>query len=233
MTSLMPKRWTVSSEAGKAAGVPLALFIALAANAWHRKSPNELDSLVFDKLGVDGHGVVFSVSRLLSIVLSPAGGAVLTVVATAWIWRRKRDVVSAFVLFAATGLSALVQLLAKPIVQRLRPPTMGLTGESGYGFPSGHASGFGALATIVALLILAKRFPVSHPARAIGAALTFGFLAASDRLFVGAHYFTDVLGGLALGSGIACILITLLPFFDGIYEQMSGRLPTWLRPATN
>jgi membrane-associated phospholipid phosphatase len=233
MTSVMPKRWTVSSEAGKAAGVPLALFIALAANAWHRKSPNDIDRLLYDKLGADGHGVVFSVSRVLSVVLSPAGGAVLTVVASAWVWRRRRDVVSAFVLFAATGLSAVVQLLAKPIVRRLRPPTMGLTGESGFGFPSGHASGFGALATVVALLILAKRFPTHRPARAVPAALIFGFLAASDRLFVGAHYFTDVLGGLALGSGIACLLIALLPFFDSIYEHMSGRLPTWLRPATS
>jgi membrane-associated phospholipid phosphatase len=232
MTSLMPKRWTVSSEAGKAAGVPLALFVALAANAWHRKSPNDIDRLLYDKLGVDGHGPVFALSRVLSVVLSPAGGAVLTVVASAWIWKRRRDVVAAFALFAATGISALVQLLAKPIVQRLRPPTMGLTGESGFGFPSGHASGFGALATSVALLILAKRFPVSHPAKAVTAALIFGFLAASDRLFVGAHYFTDVLGGLALGSGIGCLLIALLPFLDGVYETVSGRLPTWLRPAT-
>jgi membrane-associated phospholipid phosphatase len=227
-----PKRWTVSSEAGKAAGVPLALFVALAASAWHITKPTDFDQGIYDRIGANGHGAVFEVAKVISYTASPLGGALLVLAAAVFVWWKKRDVVATFATLLAPGIAAIVQRVAKDLIKRQRPPfTAGLTGQSGYGFPSGHAAGIGALVTVLSLLILAKRVTVKQPSATMTVLALFGVLVAFTRLLVGAHYFTDAAAGLALGAAIACLVTAALPRFDRIHRHFSRHSPDATRPA--
>ena len=233
-TSAAKKGSIISSEAGRAAPVPIALFVALAANSWHATTPHDLDQRVFAAINADGHGLVFRSAEVISLTASPFGGAALVAIATAVVWWRSRDVVASVAVTVAAGLAAVLQNVGKAIVQRPRPlSAQGLTGLSGYAFPSGHATGISALITVLSLLIMANRLTIHRSGRAIGALVTFGVLVSFTRLLTGAHYMTDVVGGLALGTAISCLVIAALPLADGGYARLRIRRGEEPRPASH
>lgn len=63
-------------------------------------------------------------------------------------------------------------------------------------FPSGHTSVATAMA--VSLFLIDRRL-------GFAAAIPAGAIAAS-RMYVGAHHFSDIVGGVLLGVGIACLV---------------------------
>ena len=79
--------------------------------------------------------------------------------------------------------------------------------ESGYSFPSGHAmiavAVFGFLAYIVYETIRNLPIKLILSAMCIGV----GVLIALSRVYLGVHYFTDVLCGAMLGFAVVTISI--------------------------
>lgn len=101
----------------------------------------------------------------------------------------------------------LVNLVLKNLVARTRPydvleELLLITRRpSDLSFPSGHAGACFAVASVL-FLCLPRRFGI--PAVVTAALISF------SRLYVGAHYPTDVLGGMAIGcitGWIACRLL--------------------------
>ena len=68
-----------------------------------------------------------------------------------------------------------------------------LFSETGYAFPSGHATFFGALA--VAIFFLDKKVGLRF--------MTFALLIGLARIIAGVHFPVDILGGFALGALVA------------------------------
>lgn len=136
------------------------------------------------------------------VALTVAGyaGAVWVALAAGLAAWRGRPMLMAAALTAACVWSAdLLSLGIKTLVERPRPfhalPQTDLLigGTVGTSFPSGHAATSAAGAVIVALLV--RR---AAPALAL-LALAIGY----SRVYVGAHYPLDVLGGAALGATVA------------------------------
>jgi membrane-associated phospholipid phosphatase len=102
--------------------------------------------------------------------------------------------------FVASGLNALI----KDLVDRQRPPTsMELEAlvalPASASFPSGHAMSAFAVAAAIAALAPRMRWVV------LGVAATIAF----SRVYLGVHYWIDVIAGAALGAAIG-LLVALL-----------------------
>ena len=134
--------------------------------------------------------------------LSVLGGAAFlgpfaALMGLAVVRRDRLPAVIAFLLLTVGGQFAVVDLI-KWIVDRIRPDIDRLTNFSGPSFPSGHAAAAAASFAAFALLIGIGRSP---RAKATLAAIAVGLAVgiAASRVFLGVHWFTDVVAGLAFG----------------------------------
>jgi membrane protein DedA with SNARE-associated domain/membrane-associated phospholipid phosphatase len=114
------------------------------------------------------------------------------------IWKQRP--LELFALAGGFGLVVLAVHLAKDAIDRPRP--LGSLVETvGSGFPSGHA----AYATVyVAMAVIASRVLGGIVSRAalVLAALIAAAVIGATRVYLRAHYLSDVLGGFALGLSI-------------------------------
>lgn len=116
------------------------------------------------------------------------------------------------VVLLAVTIAGTVSLynLVKHLVGRPRPPPAIWVGHfPGASFPSGHAAQSVACYATLALILGAGR-----PARvkiAVGAVAALIVLVVGfSRIYLGAHWLTDVLGGYALGTAWAAVVIAVL-----------------------
>ncbi|WJY32731.1 phosphatase PAP2 family protein [Streptomyces sp. P9-2B-1] len=105
----------------------------------------------------------------------------------------------------AAGIALLINIPIRGFVERPRPflDHEGLEvlvqGKTDFSFVSDHATM--AMAIAVGLFVANRKFGLV----AIGLALVEGFC----RVYMGVHYPTDVIGGLALGTAVALLLAPL------------------------
>jgi undecaprenyl-diphosphatase len=86
----------------------------------------------------------------------------------------------------------------KLLVDRVRPAIDPLTTFSGPSFPSGHTTAAAACFAAFAL-VLGRRRSLQVKALLGGAAVAIAVGVGATRVLLGVHWFTDVVGGLALG----------------------------------
>jgi undecaprenyl-diphosphatase len=86
----------------------------------------------------------------------------------------------------------------KAIYDRARPPGS-LVSTTGASFPSGHA----VAASVTALAIVIALFPPRHRTLWGAVAVTFSLLMALSRAYLAAHWLSDAITGVLLGSAIA------------------------------
>lgn len=113
--------------------------------------------------------------------------------------RKPSKALPLFMLVVVAGQFALSNGV-KYIVERARPDISRLTGFSGTSFPSGHATAASATLAAIALISTRNR---SRRTKIAAAAIAAGLavVVAATRVFLGVHWFTDVLAGLLVGWG--------------------------------
>jgi undecaprenyl-diphosphatase len=149
-----------------------------------------------------------------------AGFAVIVPIVLWWV-RRRRDAL----LSASLPLGTLALVLAtKSLVAEQRPPQRlwVVPPETRTGFPSSHAAIATALAILVILLARGPYRPVAWVA-----GISFAGLVAYARIYLGVHYFADVLGGGLAAGGLALLLCGLMDL-----PAISRRLEDVGTPAT-
>jgi undecaprenyl-diphosphatase len=106
------------------------------------------------------------------------------------------------VFVAVVVLSELCIGPLKSVVERPRPPGT-LVGTTGTSFPSGHAIAAATTAFGVVIVVLA-----ASPGRLrwIGVAAAFAGLMAVSRTYLAAHWLSDVVAGVCIGTGLALAL---------------------------
>jgi membrane-associated phospholipid phosphatase len=125
-------------------------------------------------------------------------------------------------LLAVVGVlvaSGLTEGLLKPLVHRT------ITVDHYLTYPSGHTTGLFALSTALAVVLLSPRSGRPHPAvriGAVGVAVVVSCLVGMAMIGLDFHYFTDTIGGAAVGIG-AVLGIAFLPDIE-VVRRWLGRL---------
>jgi len=136
------------------------------------------------------------VTALGSVVFLTAGSIV-----TAIALLKRGFIYRVLAVIVTMGGGSLLNILLKHFFQRQRPVLENpLVTLSSFGFPSGHTMGATLFYGLLALLIAhSTRWGWSHRVFAFCCAALLITLVGTSRIYLGAHYLTDVLGAIALG----------------------------------
>jgi membrane-associated phospholipid phosphatase len=108
-------------------------------------------------------------------------------------------------ILATVGGAALLCATIKLLVARVRPPVaIQATLQTDYSFPSGHVTGIAALAGMIAVTVGLRQGRAVRRALTALAALAVSAVALS-RLYLGMHWWTDVLAGALLGAAVLTV----------------------------
>ena len=123
-------------------------------------------------------------------------------------WWRERDWRAGAMLAAGLAGSTVLYNVFKRIVERPRPPAQDALGTyPHWSFPSGHATE--CMAFFAMLLVLARFAGRARLWLWAIAAATVMLAVGASRIYLGAHWFTDVLGGYALGAAWVSLLVAV------------------------
>lgn len=144
--------------------------------------------------------------------ISASGGPSITSAYAAILiipWLMRRELATAVGVATIVYGSAGLNVALKHLVQRQRPilesPLMQLPT---YSFPSGHAVASTVFGGLMILLVLRDRTQERPNVLAIGAFVLWIVLVCASRIYLGAHYPTDVLAGVL--EGIAWLMCSTL-----------------------
>ncbi|WP_091321941.1 phosphatase PAP2 family protein [Geodermatophilus ruber] len=183
--------------------VALAVLAVLGAGVLVGFGPQaRLDDAVSSALyaGDDRSAVL---DTLLEVLTAPGAAAFRVLVClpvVVWLAVRRAWWSAGWVVIAVVTISPLTVLL-KEVVGRVRPAfeNGGATYES-LSYPSGHASGIATLVTVVLILVWPRLTAVRRRG-ALVAGIALVVLVGLTRIWLGAHFLSDVVGGWALGVG--------------------------------
>ncbi|WP_448192898.1 LssY C-terminal domain-containing protein [Azospirillum sp. sgz301742] len=106
---------------------------------------------------------------------------------------------------AAVGGAAAINTAIKGALHRARPGALGYPGWSEFSFPSGHSTTNAVMYGFLAFLVVRQLDPAWWPAAVLAWAGVVVPIAFSC-LYLGAHWFSDVMGGLAFGMAWVAVL---------------------------
>jgi undecaprenyl-diphosphatase len=188
----------------------LACLLALGriAEDVHNQEASALDALATPLL----HGLSNPILDAVMGTLTTLGSTIVVVplfvaALVLFIWRRHRRE-ALFLTISMAGSLVLNQSL-KLIFQRPRPQLAWAQVQPEYSFPSGHAMNSIVFYVAVALIVWVlwgRRAGLIATVLAIVLALLIG----TSRIYLGYHYFTDVVGGLLAGAAWLIIVAAAL-----------------------
>ncbi|PVG82555.1 PA-phosphatase [Nocardioides gansuensis] len=157
----------------------------------------------------DGHATLIVALRVVEHVFGTLGMLVITVLLGGALLLQKHPRAAAYVVLTMLSTWLVTQGL-KRLLGRARPEwqdSVGLLDTKA--FPSGHASTGAALCTVLAVvaLMLVRRGGLRRGVYAGLAVLLV--VICLDRVLLGRHWPSDVLGGVLLGGGIALVCLAL------------------------
>jgi membrane protein DedA with SNARE-associated domain/membrane-associated phospholipid phosphatase len=178
----------------------LWLFGGISEDVIHHDPLTQFDLTVADLLHRHGTAGLVKLAKAITLLGSPAFIAAWGSVVCVILLRQRRRTLLVGWIGALVG-GVLLDLALKLAFRRPRPvwedPYLA---ERGWSFPSGHAMGsliaYGMLAYLLVLHLRSRGARAAVIATAILLVVAIGF----TRLFLGVHYFSDIIAGYAAGT---------------------------------
>ena len=147
---------------------------------------NEFDVITANLLQIK---ILGQTAKIISTIFNDKILLLIMVLLSAFLFWIKEAKKAIFIFFSA-GFGGLILFIIKYTVQRVRPlPEV----FSGYSFPSGHS-------TIIVVFFLSLLFIINKK-EILSMLATFAIIAVPiSRVVLGAHFLSDVVAGLLLGS---------------------------------
>lgn len=109
-----------------------------------------------------------------------------------------------------TIIITVINLISKLIFRRDRPTINQLVFEDTYSFPSGHTITATVVYGFIIYLIYKSNLSKKEKAIYISILMLLILLIGFSRIYLGVHYFTDVIGAIALGISYLIIAIYII-----------------------
>ncbi len=201
---LVPSRISILTVGFALALLALTVFGWLAENVYDEEA-----TILDDSLGPYLHGysapALDTAMRFASLVGSLMVIGPLFVLVAVWLLRLGRAREALFLAVALVGGIVLNQSM-KVFFQRPRPVLSWAEAIPEYSFPSGHAMNsfiFYASLAVIAWVVLGRRRGIA----AFCVAFVIVFTVGGSRIYLGHHYFSDVLSGYS--AGLLWLLISV------------------------
>ncbi|MFT2749870.1 phosphatase PAP2 family protein [Clavibacter sp. Sh2036] len=135
---------------------------------------------------------------------------IIAVVTMLFLAVRRRSWTPVILVLAAGGGSLLLTIAGKDIIDRARPDLADAVPpyETSPSFPSGHTLNAVAIAGILAYLLLLRQHRRATRVLSIAVAVVFAVTIGATRVYLGHHWFTDVLAAFFLSGAWLALVIT-------------------------
>ena len=175
-------------------------FVALADAVVEREAITQFDIALDNNLHEHATRLGIQIARLLSDVGSPIAMTALMIIVAVALWLRHERLLFITWLAAFVGGSVLDQTL-KFLFHRPRPTFQTpIIVAHGFSFPSGHSMGsligFGMLAYLALRVTRRESLRTAIVIVAVALIVAIGL----SRLYLGVHFFSDVVAGYAAGT---------------------------------
>jgi membrane-associated phospholipid phosphatase len=201
--------------------------------ATHDAGVQRTDAAVYDWVRL--HRTPFLNPLFIGITTGggPVGMTAIVVVVAVVLTARRRFRRAAYLAITATGGVLLDQLL-KALYTRQRPDLSGaILSADGYSFPSGHALNGTVVLCAIGYLTARAVLTWRSKSAVFAVLVTLDLAIAASRLYLGVHWTSDVIGGLAAGllwvtattSGFELVRLHLLYRLRGTRERAPAAIP--------
>ena len=165
-------------------------------------------------------------------IAGPIGMPILAVTFLLVLAIGRRSWTPAALILAAGAGSLAMTIAGKDLIGRVRPPLADAVPPFEYSpsFPSGHTLNAIVIAGVVAYLFLLRQHSRRARVATVVGASAFALAIGLSRVFLGHHWFTDVLAGWLLGAAWLAIVITAHRLFLTTRRHPAAR-PDADRPA--
>jgi undecaprenyl-diphosphatase len=187
------------------AGVGLYFFVAYLVHFADTFAPTPFDQDLLNLADRLRNETLVDVAKVVS-ALGALPTVITLVVATSVLLVARRRYTEALVLVIGLALVYLAVHVTKAAIDRPRP-TGSLVETTGEAYPSGHAAY--ATAWVAAAVMLTRRLRLVASSTLIFVALGIAAAVGASRVYLRAHWWSDVAGGWGLGAGIFASLAAI------------------------
>ena len=169
---------------------------------------NEFDVITSNLLQIK---ILGQTAKIISTIFNDKILLLIMVLLSAFLFWIKEAKKAIFIFFSA-GFGGLILFIIKYTAQRVRPlPEV----FSGYSFPSGHS-------TIIVVFFLSLLFIINKK-EILSMLATFAIIAVPiSRVVLGAHFLSDVIAGLLLGSIVVDFMKVYYKKIYNIIKSITG-----------
>jgi undecaprenyl-diphosphatase len=143
-------------------------------------------------------------------IAGPIGMPIIAVAAILILSLRRRSWTPA-ILIASAGVGSLIMTITgKDVIARVRPPLADAVPPYEYSasFPSGHTLNAVAVVGTIGYLLILRQTSTTARALTVTGAVVFALTIGFSRVFLGHHWFTDVVAAWLLGAAWLALVIT-------------------------